>query len=356
MCAAKKSSQQPIAAIVCLTQDTPVRRVYLQTTLYLLFRSFNERCKYPVLVFHEGDFSEENIAAIRAGIPGDLGSLVQFVCVDADDFRLPASVTDDIVVANKIIVPDARDLGYRTMCRWWIRHSAKYLEPYEYYMRIDDDSFIEDVLDYDPFEVMRDSGTDYAANLVHIEHPLNALGLLQISSELLGRIERVRALFLHGQVAETVEPHNLAMFLTRVPDNLVRHVDPSSVSAPIIYYNNFHVARTSVWGHPTITAYFEEIDRSGGIYHFRWGDAALQTIALAAAEEVSLGRFTFRYSKRYEREQGTYVNTNHPVARHYFDTGVSSARYVRTGSMVDFDNFNDLLIKRGLTDLTRVIA
>jgi len=67
-------------------------------------------------------------------------------------------------------------------------------------------------------------------------------------------------------------------------------------------------------------------------------------------------RFSFRYSKRYEREQGTYVNTNHPIARHYFDTNAPVPGDKRTGSMTDFDAFNNLLAARGLSDLTRIIA
>lgn len=346
----------PAAAIVYLTQDTPVRRVYLQTSLYLLFRSFNERCQHPVLVFHEGDFSEESITAVKEGIPGGLGSLVQFRGLDTGDFHLPASVTDDIVEANRLIVPDARGMNYRSMCRWWIRHAARYLEPYEYYMRVDDDSFIEDILDYDPFEAVRTAGIDYAANLLHIEHPLNALGLLEMSTKLLDVTGRVQSLFLRGQVADTVAPNRLTAFLARLPSHLRQCIDTTSLSSPVIYYNNFHVARTGLWSHPTIAAYFKDIDCSGGIYHLRWGDAALQTIALTATEGVSLGRFTFRYSKRYEREQGTYVNTSHPMARRYFGAGAPLARDRRTGSMTDFDAFNGLLAARGLSDLIRVIA
>jgi hypothetical protein len=347
---------QPAAAIVYLTQNTPVRRLYLQTSLYLLFRSFNERCRYPVLVFHEGDFTEDSIAAIRESIAGELRSLIWFRQVDTGDFRAPASVTADIVEANRIIVPDARGLNYRSMCRWWIRHAARYLAPYEFYMRLDDDSFIEEILDYDPFRVVRAAGVDYASNLVHVEHPLNALGLLEMSKDLLGDTDPLRSLFLHGDVTETVEPSSLTAFLARIPGELRQRIDTTALSGPVIYYNNFHIARASLWSHPTIARYFEAIDQSNGIYHLRWGDAALHTIALTAAEGLTLGRFSFRYSKRYEREQGTYVNTNHPIARHYFDTNAPVLSDKRTGSMTDFDAFNDLLAARGLSDLTRIIA
>ena len=348
---------RPIAAIVYLTQNTLVRRLYLQTSLYLLFRSFNGRCGYPVLVFHEGDFTEADIAAIREGIPNELGSLIQFRQVDADDFQVPDSVMSDVVDANRIIVPDARSLRYRTMCRWWIRHAARYLAPYEFYMRLDDDSFIEDTIDYDPFRLIRDVGVDYASNLVHIEHPLNALGLQELSQDVLDDSGRLRSLFLHGDVAETIDPSKLMAFLARIPASLREHVNTEELSCPIIYYNNFHVARTSLWRHPVIARYFKAIDQSTGIYQLRWGDAALHTVALVVAENLRLGRFSFGYSKRYEREQGAYVNTNHPIARRYYDPGGAVRDPERrTGSMTDFKSFNSLLAARGLGDLVRIVA
>jgi len=351
-----KDCRQPVAAIIYLTQDTPARRVYLQTSLYLLFWSFNKRFRYPVLVFHEGDFTEDTIAAIKEGMPGGLGALVQFRQVEKTDFCAPVSATADLVEKNRIIVPDARSLSYRSMCRWWILHAARYLAPYEFYMRLDDDSFIEEVLDYDPFQVVRAEGVDYASNLVHVEHPLNALGLLETSRELLGDTDRLQSLFLCGDVAQTVAPSRLRAFLDHLPGELRERVNTTTLSGPVIYYNNFHIARPELWSHPTIANYFEAIDQSNGIYYLRWGDAALQTIALTATEGLMFGRFSFRYSKRYEREQGLYANTNHPIARQYFDAEALLSGNKPTGSMTDFAAFNDLLAARGLSEIARIIA
>lgn len=348
---------RPAAAIVYLTQNTPVRRAYLQTSLYCLFRSFNEQCNYPVLIFHEGDFTEDAITAIREGVPGDLGSLINFRTVDEADFRPPASVSDEVVQVNKLIVSDARELRYRTMCRWWICYVAKYLGSYDFYMRLDDDSLIEERLGYDPFRVVRDAGVDYASNHVHVEHPLNALGLEALSRQALGDTDRIRSLFLHGDVQATIDPARLSAFLARIPSSLRERINTTQLSAPVIYYNNFHVARTGLWSHPVIEAYFGIVNKTTGIYHLRWGDAALHTVALTAVESLSLGRFRFRYSKRYEREQGSYVNTNHSIARRYFDAdGTASDPRKRTGSMTDFKTFNDLLATRRLSDLTRILT
>jgi hypothetical protein len=346
---------QPRAAVVYLTQNIPARRRYLHTSLRLLFRSFNARCGYPVIVLHEGDFTEESIASVRRELPRDQGDLLHFHALESDDFLAPVGVLEHVVATHRIIVPDAPGLKYRTMCRWWIRHAAKYLGSFEYYMRLDDDSFIEETLDYDPFRVVRDAQVDYASNLVHIEHPLNALGLLEFSVNFLGGGDRLQSLFLHGEVAQSVDPARLAAFLARIPLRLREFVPDGDLSCPIMYYNNFHIARTSLWRNPVIAQYFAAVEESAGVYHFRWGDAPLQTIALVAAERLKLGRLDFRYSKRYEREQGRYVNTRHPIAARYFVRG-ALVPIKGAGSMTDFEPFNDLLAARGLSDITQIHA
>lgn len=350
------SGHRPLAAIVYLTQNTPLRRRYLQTSLYFLFRSFNERCHYPVLIFHEGDFTSEAIEEIRAATPRGLGSLIQFREVRPADFVPPAWATSSVVDANRTIVPDSGGLGYRSMCRWWIRSLPRYVEPYDYYMRLDDDSIIEETLAFDPFCQAIDHGVDYASNLVHMEHPLNALGLRSLSLELLGGTDRLRSLFISCKPDRVVEHSKFASFLRHLPDELCRHIDPEELWSPIVYYSNFHIARSDLWDRPAIRDFLTAVDETGGIYRLRWGDAPLQTIAVAAGGDLALGRFGFRYSKRYEREQGTYVNTNHPSACDFFDSGSPLQGQTSTGSMSDFRSFNQLLNERQLNDLVRLVA
>ena len=48
------------AAIFYLTQNTPVRKTYLKTSLYFMFKNFNAEHKYPVIILHEGDFDAKS--------------------------------------------------------------------------------------------------------------------------------------------------------------------------------------------------------------------------------------------------------------------------------------------------------
>jgi hypothetical protein len=81
---------------------------------------------------------------------------------------------------------------------------------------------------------------------------------------------------------------------------------------------------------------------TAGIYHLRWGDALLQTLAVAGAG-LAAGRLPFRYTKRYERSFGPYENTNHEVALQFFGRADPE-----TGSMIDFAAFRSLLHERSI--------
>ena len=46
------------------------------------------------------------------------------------------------------------------------------------------------------------------------------------------------------------------------------------------YYNNFHITKISFWMEPRVHAFLSYLDRIGGGYKHRWGDACLQSAAI----------------------------------------------------------------------------
>ena len=47
-----------------------------------------------------------------------------------------------------------------------------------------------------------------------------------------------------------------------------------------VFYNNFEISSFSMWMSRGYADYIEFIDRTGGIYYYRWGDAPIKTIAV----------------------------------------------------------------------------
>ncbi|CAF0839990.1 unnamed protein product [Didymodactylos carnosus] len=48
-----------------------------------------------------------------------------------------------------------------------------------------------------------------------------------------------------------------------------------------IMYNNFAVIKTDLWQQPQILNFLTYIDRLGGIYKYRWGDAPIHTLIIS---------------------------------------------------------------------------
>ena len=50
---------------------------------------------------------------------------------------------------------------------------------------------------------------------------------------------------------------------------------------PHIFYNNFEVSKVSLWTGDKYRDYIKYVDRLGGIYEHRWGDAPIRSLAVS---------------------------------------------------------------------------
>jgi hypothetical protein len=294
-------------AIFILTQNTEIRKVYLKTTLYFLFRHFNAEFKYPVVIFHEGDYDADSQTEILQGIRESCRSLVSFRALDAGDFSVPEHIDKDKLkrcIETKP-VPYWRNEAYRNMCRWWVVHVHKYAKGYTYIMRIDDDAIIEEPIP-DLFEWAKNKNFVYASNMLHTDCGICNYGMRQFfekrypeKKDLLGK------LFVQQQLpsrAVKVHPFRTLLSITQ-QDTLPNIGETITIDMPTILYNNFFITKTSFWQREDVKALVDEVDKDGSIYYFRWGDAPLHTLIvnmLASPDEIA--RSVFKYSKRLQRE------------------------------------------------------
>lgn len=300
-------SIQPIqAAIFILTQNTDVRRTYLKTTLYFLFRHMNGDAKHPVVILHEGDYDARSQREVLMGVRASCRSLVSFRALDAGDFELPAHIDRDKVqrCVDTCPVPYWRNLKYRMMCRWWLVHFPKYAEGYEYVMRLDDDAFIEEPVP-DLFAWVKERQLVYASNMLHVDCGICCFGM----KDFFLRRYPEKAAILGESFMDTNIPmrspdfHKFRSLLSITQDPLPQIPDQLSCPMPVMWYNNFFITRPDFWRRSDVQKAIEEIDRDGSIFYFRWGDAPLQTLlVLLHADPSQTSRAVFKYSKRLQRE------------------------------------------------------
>ena len=116
----------------------------------LIHKNFNIRYNYPLLIFHEGNINKIQQKYIIDKSEG--GNNIKFVDI-SEVWILPGRGGER--------GSRSKGFGFNKMCRFYSYEIYKYLEGYDYAMRLDDDSFIETEIKYDIFEDMHKNGYDY---------------------------------------------------------------------------------------------------------------------------------------------------------------------------------------------------
>tara|TARA_Y100000389_G_scaffold133285_1_gene130799 strand:+ start:3531 stop:4499 length:969 start_codon:yes stop_codon:yes gene_type:complete len=303
----------PKAAIFVLSQNTVERKIYLKTSLYFLFKNFNTVYKYPVIILHERDYDERSKNEIKMSIRSECRNLIKFQELDSCDFVVPEHI--DIDKMNKCIevapVPYWRNKNYRIMCYFWIKHFFKYCKDYDYVMRLDDDSIIEEKINADLFDLMEKKDLNYVSNLLHIDCSICNYGMKDFFIKLCPNSkEKLNELFIDHKLKNDVNYFNKFKEVYEIINNSKYDENEFDMSMPVMYYNNFSITKPIIWNSPEIKNIINEIDKIGYIFYYRWGDAPLQTIIMKIYDNKKLAKFSFKYSKRLQREAFEDDNKN----------------------------------------------
>jgi len=201
------------------------------------------------------------------------------------------------------IVPYWRNQKYRSMCNFWLKNFYKYTTGYDYAMRIDDDSIIEEPIKYDLFELMRDKDYTYLSNIIHLDCSLCNYGMKDFFlTHYEDKKEKIDELFVEHSLSSDSGYFNNFKKLYNGIHNEEYTVDTVKLTMPFMYYNNFNIIHVDTWNTPEIQDIVNKIDEHGYIYYCRWGDAPLQTIILSLYDSSRISKVNFKYSKRLQRE------------------------------------------------------
>lgn len=199
----------------------------------LLHSNFNKRFNYDVIIFHEGDIKKEHQNRIKEFTPN-----IKFIDVSDRAFK----VSQNIDYSKE-------GLGYKHMCRFYAVQIYDYLKEYDYYMRLDDDSYIMSEIGYDIFKFM------YNNNIYGYRF-----------SKLDGHAETIRT--LPKATLRYVKVNNINIKCS------IKEINHQN------FYNNFHISRLDFWRREDVRFFLKYIDQQGGIYRHRWGDSTIQALAV----------------------------------------------------------------------------
>jgi len=303
------------SAILILTQNTSEKRIYLKNCLYFLFKNFNAKYKYPVIILHEGDYTDYFQEEIIKSVRDECRSCIKFKELDKNDFKTPEYVDKDKMTKSIELqpVPYWRNESYRNMCNFWLSHFTKYISEYEYVMRLDDDSIIEENINLDLFEIMKERELNYLSNLVHIDCGICNYEMKEFfEKEYADKKDIIKELFVNSKLNSDNNNKIYDNFkkLYSIINNKEYEKKEIDIDSPIMYYNNFFITKTAFWGCEEVKNIIDKICKSGNIFYYRWGDAPLHTIIATLYDKNKISKCAFKYSKRLQREAFKDANGN----------------------------------------------
>ena len=208
--------------VLAFTKDTDVL-VYVEESFeeYKSSVQTNLKLRYETIVFEVPDYPEE----IASQIP--------------EFFPHPTHGSGPVDWGHP-----GFPMGYRHMCRFFSGEMYKQssLKEYNYYLRLDTDSFIHTPLNYDIFEWAEENKCYY------------------------------------GCIAPAIQKDN-----PKVIDGLwsfINDLYPNTIPEGMMFYTNFEIGNVKWFLTSPYMEFYNEIDKCGGIYTKRWGDAPIKFLGI----------------------------------------------------------------------------
>ena len=236
------------------------QRKPLLRSIDLLQDNFLTCFPYPLHVFVEG-VNEEYQRQVQQRTT----SLVTFLDV-AKEFSTPPNGIPMETVRFWIEVQKSgrgHHFGYRMMCRFFAGVFAQlpFLKGFEFYLRLDTDSYFRQPVLVDPFSRMVTEGCSYGYMQSHQAHTDAA----DVTTD------------LYDTTMEWVREAGVPKAnVTRMKKELISR----GVYNRKMFYNNFEVGAVALLSGNTYQSFFRHLDETDGFLKYRWGDAPVRTLAM----------------------------------------------------------------------------
>ncbi|KAI9504671.1 hypothetical protein GGI25_000676 [Coemansia spiralis] len=247
------------AAFVILVRNSELHE--LRATVRQLEDQFNSRYHYPYVFLNNEPFTEEFKQAMEWAASGDC----HFGLVPYHQWSMPPWI--DRVRAKWAMtmmgdrVPYGDSESYRRMCRFesgfFFRHPL--LDDFDYYWRVEPGVEFTCTIPYDPFQYMVDNKKVYGFTISLREFPATVRTLWQTTNAFM------------AAYPDYITPNNTLQWATAADGTYnMCH-----------FWSNFEIASLGFFRSPAYTAYFDFLDRAGGFFLERWGDAPVHSLAVA---------------------------------------------------------------------------
>ncbi|KAK7955069.1 glycolipid 2-alpha-mannosyltransferase [Apiospora saccharicola] len=242
-----------------------------------LERTWNNKFNYPWTFFNDVPFSEEFKKKTRAATKAEC----RYEVIPKEHWEVPSWINNDLYKESVKILKEndiqyADMLSYHQMCRWnsglFYKHPA--MEHMQFYWRVEPKVHFFCDVDYDVFRYMQDRNKTYGFTVTIYDAPKSIPTLWPETEKFIAQHPG----YLH--------PNNAQQWLT---DKTRRpgHWEQANGYSTCHFWTNFEIADMSFWRSKVYEDYFNHLDRAGGFFYERWGDAPVHSIALGLFEDKS---------------------------------------------------------------------
>ncbi|KAI9846318.1 MAG: hypothetical protein M1837_004171 [Sclerophora amabilis] len=242
-----------------------------------LERTWNHKFNYPWLFLNDKEFSEEFKQKTRAETKAE----IRYEVVPAEHWDVPGWIDDGIFQESAKILEEhgiqySTKVSYHQMCRWqsglFYKHPA--LADVRYYWRVEPNVHFFCDVDYDVFRYMQDHNKTYGFTLNLYDAPMSLPTLWP---------ETLKFMADHPEYIHT---NNAMDWLTDSKRRPEHHQKAHGYST-CHFWSNFEIGDLNFFRSQAYEDYFNHLDRAGGFYYERWGDAPVHSIALGLFEDKS---------------------------------------------------------------------
>ncbi|SPO03109.1 related to KTR5 - putative mannosyltransferase [Cephalotrichum gorgonifer] len=290
------------AAFVVLARNQELEGVI--QSVKSIERHFNRWYHYPYVFLNDDDFNQTFIDTVQNYTSGT----VEFGKLGADMWGFPDWVDHKVAKEGIAKQGDAAVMyggmeSYHFMCRFYsgFFYNHPLLAKYEWYWRLEPEIKYFCDITYDPFLQMIDNNKTYGFTIAVKELRETVPNIFRYASA-------YKRLFNHTskglwEMFVDPAPSKPAVVVDQsLPEEVLRS-DPNQNSLPNIdgeamegekynmchFWSNFEIAKLSWFRSKEYNDFFQMMDRSGGFWMERWGDAPIHSLAagiLLGVDEV----------------------------------------------------------------------
>ncbi|KAI9472005.1 MAG: nucleotide-diphospho-sugar transferase [Benjaminiella poitrasii] len=253
------------AAFVVLARNSELYA--LRSSMRYLEARFNNKYNYPWIFLNEQPFTEEFKRLTRMMTQSE----VHYGLVPTEHWSYPDWINQTKAAESRKSMADRGIVyggseSYRHMCRYqsgfFMMHPL--LDGLDYYWRVEPGVKFSCDIDYDPFRLMQERNIKYGFTIALREYRATIPTLWQTT-------------------VEYAKSHPQYIYPRTRPDSLLRLVSHDNGWSYNLchFWSNFEIASVKFMRSEGYQSYFRYLDKAGGFFYERWGDAPVHSIATA---------------------------------------------------------------------------